>query len=57
MIVREVLWQTLFYYLKCQLNPLHGDKLYTSDRVSLLQERNPNINKDTDTDAVIILEG
>ena len=45
-----------FNYLKCQLNPLHGDKLYTCDSQFITKE-NPSINKDIDTDVVIILEG
>lgn len=34
---REVLQQILFHYLKCELNPFLGDKLYTGNRISLLQ--------------------
>ena len=45
-----------FNYLKCQRNPLHGDKLYTCDS-QLITKENPSINKDIDTEVVIILEG
>lgn len=55
--MRQVLRQSLFYYLKCQLNPLQGDKPYTGDRVSLLQKKGPSVNTATDTGVVLTVEG